>query len=393
MAIRGIVIDVSETLIHDGQLVPEAQRFWEGCRLLGLKIIVAATHQSDADRLKQLGLEGDVVASRESLKVNKPSPKYITVPAESLGLKMRELVYIGDSQNDAFCAARAKIPFLRADWAAPDHTYGIPMPDIRTAGRFIHIYLTKAEPWFWSIDRLDNCGRPYRYRTMIDGRTRVNGNGQVVLAARELLKNGVQTYRWFFFYHLIASLHLSGLLEEVDYWTTYPSSARGSTGHSGIAEAISPLAKLFHDTYQPLLLRHTQVRKSHELKAQGIETRFDMQVGSVMLNPAFTKPLAGKRVLVLDDFSTEGYSFEWARNALYNRGATSVICVAIGKFGTSILLETPRAGVTYDASARVALTDDDFEPEAYESYGGRIESAAEELRTSFDLYRRYRSGI
>jgi hypothetical protein len=50
--------------------------------------------------------------------------------------------------------------------------------------------------------------------------------------------------------------------------------------------------------------------------------------------------IAEDNVLVLDDFITEGNSFECARNLLFAAGAANVVCVSIGKYGQRYNLVT-----------------------------------------------------
>lgn len=59
---------------------------------------------------------------------------------------------------------------------------------------------------------------------------------------------------------------------------------------------------------------------------------FGNQVNTVMANPNERKRVQNKTVLLVDDFETQGWSAECARNLLLQAGARDVICVCIGKY-------------------------------------------------------------
>jgi phosphoribosylpyrophosphate synthetase len=71
-------------------------------------------------------------------------------------------------------------------------------------------------------------------------------------------------------------------------------------------------------------------------------------------------------VLVVDDFTTEGYGFETARNFLLNAGAKKVICVAIGKYLKPHKIFSPVLGTTWDSFDESHLTLEDFETTSIE---------------------------
>ncbi|WP_091585294.1 phosphoribosyltransferase [Alteribacillus bidgolensis] len=53
---------------------------------------------------------------------------------------------------------------------------------------------------------------------------------------------------------------------------------------------------------------------------------------TIHLNPEYQGKLKGKKVVVLDDYTANGYSFECARNLLLNQGVKELIFVTIGTF-------------------------------------------------------------
>ncbi len=66
-------------------------------------------------------------------------------------------------------------------------------------------------------------------------------------------------------------------------------------------------------------------------------------------------------MIVIDDFTTEAYGFETARNFLFNAGASSVICIAVGKYPKPYYAFYPKADVEWNSFAPNPLTSNDFD--------------------------------
>ena len=56
-------------------------------------------------------------------------------------------------------------------------------------------------------------------------------------------------------------------------------------------------------------------------------------------------------MLVVDDFETEGYSMECARNLLMQAGAADVLCVSVSKYHKPRYVFTPANGYAWDPYA------------------------------------------
>jgi len=88
--------------------------------------------------------------------------------------------------------------------------------------------------------------------------------------------------------------------------------------------------------------------------------------------------------LVVDDFTTGGLTFEWARNILYAAGANDVIGVAIGKFGRDCPIVTPSASTGINPLQPAAALSPDvpsFQPDEFH-YWKIDEQANAELQAS-----------
>ncbi len=81
MPIKGIVVDVSDTLLRpNNELVDGVARFWQYCNERDIKVIVASNHQSSIDRLRQLGYTGAFSSTRNIIGKSKGSPEWVTTP-------------------------------------------------------------------------------------------------------------------------------------------------------------------------------------------------------------------------------------------------------------------------------------------------------------------------
>lgn len=161
---------------------------------------------------------------------------------------------------------------------------------------------------------------------------------------------------------MLTTLYNGAHLSDVDTLCWYPSHS-GAPKHRSHVEYLDRVSRLFRDAHVPdLLVRHVPAQKLATARHAGALTWFSWQVNSVHLNPARRKNVEGKHVLVLDDFCTEGHSFEWARNLLYAAGARLVTCVACGRYHDEYNIYSPKKGVDFDPWAPVELgkKDGDF---------------------------------
>ena len=157
--------------------------------------------------------------------------------------------------------------------------------------------------------------------------------------------------------HLLGSIYSAGLAQSTDTWTVYPGSRRTSGANASLAPFIANAARLFRKSYVgDLLIRHTDALDSGQTRAQGGQVGFSNQINTVQLNPAHRRKIEGKRIVVVDDFETNGYSLECARNLLLLAGAASVTCIAIGKYqmrgqGYARTVYAPQSGYSWDPFA------------------------------------------
>jgi hypothetical protein len=126
-----------------------------------------------------------------------------------------------------------------------------------------------------------------------------------------------------------------GLADKIQYITHYPGHSTQSA-QPVIGDALTILAGSLRKNYlSDLIVRHATAQKSQTARMQGKMIDPLEQLNTILLSPQPKKntkggvyvrsPLKeGKTILVVDDFCTEGNSFEAARAYIENTGAKAI---------------------------------------------------------------------
>lgn len=361
MTVDCVIFDVSGTLVHEttGRAQDDIADAIDRLRASGVYVIAAGNPPPAALKrsLRQAGLTVDDIVSSRDVGINKGSPRWINYICSMTGLRRNQLFYVGDTRHDMVTAVQGSVVYAHAAWSKPAGKYGLIAPAPGWVPAIVEHIFRKPQPWYWELDATDITGRPIWVRTLINAK----GAGDLALqrGLLSLLKSdqkpsvGRLTLRAFVMLHMLASLYDSDVLSTVDYWTTYPGH-RGSR-NKPMAGPLDKFAKLFRQQhYIDLLDRHTRAQQSREAYKQGnVLGAFANQIGSVRLNPKAADDIAGKQVLVIDNYITRGPSTETARNLLLAAGASKVLVAAVSKYelaqrGYEYSVFSPQASVTFD---------------------------------------------
>jgi hypothetical protein len=348
----------------------------------GLKIAVAKgdPNAGVAARLAQAGLAADLCLDVTVVREKKGGKGWVRAACSAFGLDSNELLWLGDSPGDMHSAVNSRVIYFNAAWSAPTYAYGI---QVATPGRFallVRECFVKPVDWYWRLDATDSAGRAVTMRSMIDG----NGAGIPALKDRLITflhagidpRVGPLSVGEFATLHLLGSLYAEGLYERADVWTLYPSSSGGPAGT--LDPFVDQGSKLFRDRYLPdALWRHTPSRDTSLSRVRGEIVEFLEQANTVCLRDADRDRIVGKRVLIVDDFTSDGNGLEWARNLFLRAGASEVIAVTIGKYGQARPMGRPgQVGLaTKVVTPRRGLAWDAFAPATYR-FGQFVESTA-----------------
>lgn len=330
MSIQGIILDLSNTTFNpDGSIQDGIEDLLSFCRENNLSIAFTTNENIYKVLLLRSSLEYDLLVTPNEVNLKKkPSPKFIEYIETILNIPKDKFIYIGDNDfTDAICASHAKVLYFSARWANPNPQYGIPVSNPSSVIRIIRRHLLKEEYWGWELEKIDNQERPIKAIALLDCRSSLRDY------AVRALKYGERQHRTFFLLHLVSSVYLSGLYREVDYWATYPSHNEGNSLNPLMSWIFDRVTKEFRKKYIDLFYRHKESIDSGTSRRNGISVNFTNQISTVVLNQEYRRKIRRKKILVVDDFITEGYSLECARNLLYQANVSDVIGLSIGKYG------------------------------------------------------------
>ncbi|QCT28789.1 phosphoribosyltransferase [Bacillus velezensis] len=255
---------------------------------------------------------------------------------ENVGEKnASKFVLVGSSDEDLILAANKKILIINPGWS-------IKQDDL--PARY-GITLKKADQLYEAIRLIDNQNRWY-YKLNVDEKATVlaltsantmnrdveESEKEVLEGFEKSLKSGDRSYFNTLYFHLISGVMKSQDLRKVGLWGIFPSSSGEINKEvEELKERCRYLTGKKMD--KPLFLRHVHVSKSHHTShevrlKEGCIKHFE----SIVINPYYSGKIKGKVVCVIDDYVTNGTSFETARNLLLKAGASKVILVALGRF-------------------------------------------------------------
>ncbi len=353
MAIEAVILDLSGTLVDgQGRALLGAADLLSNLQESGIQVAVAATHDTAFGILKSAGLVPDLVLTRRTVGANKGSSLWVSRATAAFGVQPHQVVWLGDSQQDMLSALNADVIYFNAGWSAPDYRYGIQVESPRLFAALITGVFAKTHNWYWTCEGADAAGRRVRVRSVVDANGA--GDGRLARQLRSLLKEGTDsqlgpiTLGDFARYHLLASIYAEGLVGGPDViWATYPGS--GGNENPFLTSFAHLASQLFRDRFVGnLLVRHTPATDMSHARTAHQEVNFLDQINTVCLNADHQGRVRGNRVVVVDDFTTEGYSFECARNLLLLAGAAEVVSVCVGRYGAWYGKVAPVDGYTWD---------------------------------------------
>lgn len=388
MTLKAVIFDLGDTLIVGNNAVPGTPEIIQKLKSQNIKIVVISNRPKTEGqgKLLSVGISIDLLVTQEDTHVKKGSPEFVDYPCRILGLSRNEVILVGHSKLDMWTASNAKIVFINVQWAPQEHEYGIKIDSPSELDDFIFNIFLKEHFWYWRLDETDAQGRKIQIRSLIDG----FGAGIVGLRKKliNLLKlkidqkiNGT-SLRTFLVHHILASIYLSGLYETVDFWTTYPGHKIGS-GNEVMDEFLTLTSQLFRDKYlRSLITRHADAPKSAFERRAGRNPPFINQSNTVKLDDTEKERIRNKSILVIDDFTTDGNSFECARNMLYLGDAAEVICVSIGKYNQYHTIIEPHQGLHWDPFSTNMFEESDFQKRTV--FGTTDQDALGTFRQSYE---------
>ena len=346
----------------------DARTIVEGLDELGIELAVASNRSKSrvVGKFRSAGLTPPrVIVTRNDVGSPKPSPELVFEIADQTGAELNEIAFLGDDDNtDSLCAINARVLPLLAMYSSANkpREYGLAISDPEYLLRYLRLYCLQEPPYFgWEYS--GHCQDTY---TDIDIRALL-GQHSWTPAIERLLKHrddcelGPRNISLWavLFHYLVSCIYLSGLVNDMDFVCVYPGHEQGTYNPllAGYSESIKSIfrTRVGSRYVDSLLCRHTTAPKS---QFQGSQRSIHDQFRTINVDPDYIDRLQGNHVVVLDDFTTKGYSLETARRMLLSAGASQVTCIAIGKWGASQAVS--RVSDNWDAFAPCGLGANDI---------------------------------
>ncbi|MFB8426439.1 hypothetical protein ACFC4S_30995 [Priestia megaterium] len=302
----------------------------------------------------------------------------------------QDYIFVGSSDEDLHLTAAKKMLLINPGWSVKKGElpakYAITLHSPWQLLEAVRLISNQSE-WYFKLEIPEG--------TQVLALTSANTQNydvntserEVVDGFRSLLKAGDRKYFNTLYFHLISGVMKSPELREVEVWGTFPSSS--STKDNEELEELKERCRYLtgRRLAKPLFIRHTTVPKSRGTNDEerlriGCKKHFD----SIVLNKYYKENnrIRGKVVCVLDDYLTNGISFESARNLLLAAGARKVILVGLGRFRKG-----PQGRYqheVYDISGNVTKTDYTYQLKTRQNLTGQYNPhARDEVRSIYKI--------
>jgi len=352
--LKGIILSVEDTILPQGK--PDNAIFENITKLItyfksqSLGFVVLTNREwkfNDNNKtsletmLKSKWGEFNYYCSAQNSQIpSKPKADAINYVLNAMGWKDTEAIYIGASENDMRTAVNGGLLFLKATWWSNKTNYGFEFDTPKDIARFIDVFCLREHFWCHEIKE-----GSFDYYSLAPFSTMKPEYTLYSTDARETAKYG-RGHPEFWISAIITSLYFSGVHKKIDYICVYPGHQTGDTKNV-MDEAISIFGKCFRKNYIPdLIQRHTTAIKSQTARNNNMQICHLNQLNTICLQPKPMKnnterykksPLKhGKRVLLIDDICTRGYSIESGRAYLEKTGAKVVMVTWLKTINTDI---------------------------------------------------------
>lgn len=370
MPLRGILFDLVGPLIlgDDGKQQNDAETMIAECNKRGL-IVGAMSGRSRSLSTRALAKSGLVVDSLHctgdsGCDKNKGSGDLVAAFCADNSLQPHEIVVVADEKFGMVEALNGK---AFGFFATGQYTWGIKVDSHQEILEYIDVFFMKNALWYAKYDGFDAKGNAVTLRCLIDG----NGAGsQLIKTAiiktlkerEEPLIYGSISFPKFLMMHLIASMYLEGLLSRERrqfLWEIYPGH-KPESEPSPIVNAVLSGFKIFRSKGDNAIERWRLALQSSKARRgddRG-QVKFANQISSIKLGRK--SKASGKRVNIVDDFCTEGFSLEAARHLFNAAEAEEINLFAFGKYGPRFAVQTAEKATVVRPHDELTYADDAF---------------------------------
>ena len=317
----------------------------------------------------------------------------VTPILQHLGVHPWETILVGNDDEDMYAGVNNGLLLVRPEWYPGEHEYGFKVSSISELARFCELFGLRQHPIFWVVD-----DGKLQVRSMGPFSTTANPDFAMFSADARAVAKYDGGERQFWFLMILSSLYFSGLMHQVDFIAAFPGHNPKSISEvrKRLDTLLTTLGKCFRKDYLPnLIVRHQAAIKSQTATPE--QKTFRNQLNTLHLNPRarhYTREppksdirLNGKRVLVVDDFCTNGRSLDVARAYIEAAGGMAVLFSWLKTVNRGFLHMTSPPHLHSFQPNRAAT-----EPAAYEyRYQDHVANpdAPGEINRIFKAYRRW----
>jgi len=335
---------------YDEARVTQIKHMLGGLKDLGLSVVALSTDSEPLELLRgTYGSLVDLTLDRDAVGKNKGSDAWVLRACERLGLSPTQVFYVGDTVRDWRTAVNARVFYLEAGWSERSRGRGarrvliVKQPDVILP--FARYVLAPAPFWAYAEDFKDER---VRLRVLLpkDARLRSDAGAftvQDVFTYKREIKVAGLPANTMLLALVVASLLREGLFDvrrgrSMPIFAPYPGSKRGSSTRL-FDDPLQLLVSYAKGHYLPdLFLRKKDAADKSLLRARRARGEpvslptIENETSTLVLNAKYKGKVRGRRVVVLDDFTTTGANLEWAKTLLLSADAAEVTMVAVGKY-------------------------------------------------------------
>ncbi|WP_055068968.1 phosphoribosyltransferase [Clostridium massiliamazoniense] len=244
-------------------------------------------------------------------------------------------IVIGTKDHDLYLASTNKLFFVYPNWCKEPQEkaqkYGFKVTNIRGLKLLVDI-IENQQSWYFKLE-LDE-------KTTVLGLTNAGTYGrhsqeelEMIRAFRAILKDGEKNLYKVLLVHFLAAISSNNEFREIKDWGIMPSS--GTELNKDMLDFKEKARILMYGKKEaPIFLRHTKTFKSHDPQNKDKDRiPCDRHFETIQINPAYKGKLKNRVVCIFDDYTTNGTTFETARNLLLKENVKKVFFVSLGKFG------------------------------------------------------------
>jgi len=320
---------------NDGKLISENLDLVDEFKKNDIEVVIIANSGGRLKKLLPDSYSEKIVFIRRGKEVRD----------EIIQLKDKYLfAVVGVVDEDAVFSFQCKLPlfnpeelmFDNEDISSKVTKYGLPIVDYKEIIDCFSSFEFHKKNYFSLVEKdykvlsLTNANTYYRpdKEIRIKELFRTNLKGDENIRDRHILL--------LLLFNLIGEVTTQSEYNNIDFWGTFPSSdpKNTNTSVSFIKEAIRVIVGGQPRKGLDIFVRCEKMKSKHTTNGNLREkNKCDSDFDTLIINHEVLPKIKNQCVCIIDDYITNGYSAEAARNLLIKAGAKRVIFISFGKFG------------------------------------------------------------